>query len=468
MKTKKVISLLLALSLTMAAITGCGGNAGTAASASQEPSSEAAASEAAADISAAPEAERETTEADSLIGEPFAETVNISLLNSKPEITKALEAGAGIFSEKYNVVIEVFETDSPGDVIAQRYASGDAPTIAILDYINVVDLSAEKILDLSDQPWCEAGGRDLGVIVNDKVYGMPLTVEGRCLLYNKTIIEELTGREFSTDDYVTLDQFSALVDELKEAGMEYPVVLNSEDWSIGQHFYQYIYMLQDGTAAGGISFLNDVHNGNTTFNENDVFNKVYDAMDIFIANNINQADPLAADYDLNASYVAEGEAAFWLNGTWAWPDFEPFIVEGMEYGTLAFPINGAPELEGRLAASGTKFISIDVANSTKEQQEAAKLFLNWLVFDSEGQNVLINDCGIVTAFTNIVLPPSNPFNVGLKEYIDKGMTVEGVTYMPSDHRSSLAANMQAYLDGVMSRAEVAGKLDEYWTINSPK
>jgi len=74
MKTKKVISLLLALSLTMAAITGCGGNAGTAASASQEPSSEAA-----ADISAAPEAERETTEADSLIGEPFAETVNISL-----------------------------------------------------------------------------------------------------------------------------------------------------------------------------------------------------------------------------------------------------------------------------------------------------------------------------------------------------------------------------------------------------
>ena len=79
MKTKKVISLLLALSLTMAAITGCGGNAGTAVSASQEPSSEAAASEAAADISAAPEAERETTEADSLIGEPFAETVNISL-----------------------------------------------------------------------------------------------------------------------------------------------------------------------------------------------------------------------------------------------------------------------------------------------------------------------------------------------------------------------------------------------------
>lgn len=95
------------------------------------------------------------------------------------------------------------------------------------------------------------------------------------------------------------------------------------------------------------------------------------------------------------------------------------------------------------------------------------MFLNWLVFDSEGQDVLINQCGIVTAFTNITLEPTNPFNVGLQQYINSGMTAEGANYMPSDHRSVLAANMQAYLDGKMTRAEIAEKLDDYWTENLP-
>ena len=37
-----------------------------------------------------------------------------------------------------------------------------------------------------------------------------------------------------------------------------------------------------------MQFLNDVHDGKTTFEDNDVFNKVYDAFDLFIENNINK------------------------------------------------------------------------------------------------------------------------------------------------------------------------------------
>ena len=35
------------------------------------------------------------------------------------------------FGKEYNVDIEIYETDSPGDTISQKYAAGDAPTIAI-------------------------------------------------------------------------------------------------------------------------------------------------------------------------------------------------------------------------------------------------------------------------------------------------------------------------------------------------
>lgn len=455
---RKVVSMLLVTSMLATLITGCG---------STDAKDSADASTADNSVSAGTETATVSEGGSDEVGTPFSDTVKISLMNSKPEITDALEAGAEAFGKEYNVDIEIYETDSPGDTISQKYAAGDAPTIAILDIANIRDLAGDKILDLSNEKWCEVGGNTMGGIVDGKVYGMPLTVEGMCILYNKTAIEDLLGKEFVAEDYTTLDEFSALLDELKAAGMETPFVLNAEDWSIGQKGYQFVYDYQDGTEEGAMQFLNDVHDGKTTFEDNDVFNKVYDAFDLFIENNINKDDPLAADYDLNASYVAEGDAAFWLNGTWAWPDFEPYAVDGNEYDVMPFPINDQEGSQGKIVAGATKFAVVDAVDSSEEQQEAAKMFLNWLVFTDEGQDTLINQCGMVTAFTNISLEPNNPFNVGLKRYIDNGMTIDGANYMPSDHRSVLAANMQAYLDGKMTRQEIAEKLDEYWTTNTP-
>lgn len=457
MKNRRVMAMLMASAMVASALSGCGGSDGK---------SESPAVSAAETTVQSAESKTETQAAGKENGEAFADTVQISLMNSKPEITDALEAGVAKFGEKYNVKVEVYETDNPGDTIAQKYAAGDAPTLAIVDGAQVKELAGEKIADLSSESWCEVGGNELGYKVDGKVYGMPLTVEGMCLLYNKTAVEECLGKEFVAEDYTSLDAFTALIEDLKAAGMETPVILNSEDWSIGQKSYQFIYDYQDGTAAGAIAFLKDVHEGKTTFEDNEVFGKVYDVFELFRANNINRDDPLAADYDLNASYLAEGEAAFWLNGTWAWPDFAPYAVDGSEYGVLPFPINDSVA-QGKVVADATKYITIDTMNASEDQQKAAKLLLNWLVFDEEGQDVLINQCGIVTAFTNITLPPTNPFNEGLKAYIETGKTVEGANYMPSDHRSVLAPNMQAYLDGKMTRDEIAQKLDEYWMTNLP-
>lgn len=456
-KIKLIVSFLLVF-LLIASVTGCSKEekTETAAPAASTTTAAAATDTSSADVSAAnPE-----------VGEAFASTVRISLMNSKPEITDALEEGAEIFGDIYNVEIEIFETDNPGLTISQRYAAGDAPTLAIVDSAQVKELAGQRIADLSSEKWVSVGGDTMGYKVDGKIYGMPLTIESMSILYNKSVIEELLGREFVPEDYVSLDQFTALFDELKAAGMETPMILCSEDWAVGHKPIQYVYDCQDGTKEGAIAFLNAVHDGETTFLENDVFNKVYDALDLFIENNINRDDPLAADYDLNASYLAEGDAAFWLNGTWAWPDFEPYAVEGTEYGILPFPINDNPS-QGKVVVDSTKYIVVDIINASEEQQKAAKMFLDWLVFDPEGQDVLINKCQIVTAFSNITLPPTNPFNENLQQYINAGLTIDGASYMPSDHRSVLAATMQAYVDGKVTREEIAAALDSYWQQNVP-
>ncbi|MBQ9299925.1 MAG: extracellular solute-binding protein, partial [Clostridia bacterium] len=204
-----------------------------------------------------------------------------------------------------------------------------------------------------------------------------------------------------------------------------------------------------------------VHAGEAKFIDNEVFNACMDMFDLYMEYNINKQDPLSADYDLNASYLAEGEAAFWINGTWAWPNMAPFAQEDQEYTIMHMPVDAG--CQGKLLAQATKYIVLDKANANEAQQEAAAKFLNWLVFTDEGNDAMINGCDMVTAFTNILLPPSNPFNVGLKQYIDAGLTCEAVTYLPSDHRSAVGgANMQKYLDGSETREELAAAFDAYW------
>lgn len=451
MKLRRFAALSMAMAMAATTVAGCSSGQKTTETTAAETSSEAASSEAASS-----EAESKDEQAGASL-----EGVKITMMNSKPELEDAFNEAAKEFQDATGVEMEIYTTDKPGEAIAQKYAAGDPATLMLCDYPNVMDIAAEKLLDLSDEKWVADGGDALGAKLDGKLYGFPFCVEAFGLLYNKTAIENIIGKEFNPDDYQTLDEFKTLLDELKAGGMETPVILNSEDWSIGQHFIQYTYKMQTGKKEDAQKLFENVKAGNATFEDNAVFNAVFDTLDVLIDDNINKADPLAADYDLNASYLAEGEAAFWLNGSFAWPDTKEYVDGSMEYGIMAYPVNGDFPSVGKINANATKFFAIDNVKATPEQQEAAKEFLNWLVYDEAGQKVLVEKCEIVPAFTNITLDLTNDFNKGVKSYVDQGRTNEYVP-IPSDHRSSLAAYMQKYLAGEIDRTEVAKQMDEFW------
>ena len=442
MKLKKIAALTMAAAMT-AGMTGC---------ASEKPAETAVAPAAETTAAATETADK---------AEAPASDVKLTMMNSKPELEDALNAAAAAYKEITGVEIEVYTTDKPGEAIAQKYAAGDPANLMMCDYSNVKDIAAEKLVDLSDEKWMADGGDILGVKVEDKTYGFPFCVEATGILFNRTAIENIIGKEFVPADYVSLDRFKVLLDELRAGGMENPVILNSEDWSIGQHFLQYNYRMQTGKAEDGLKLFEDVKAGNASFTDNEVFNAVFDTLDVFKEYNINKEDPLAADYDLNASYLAEGEAAFWMNGSWAWPDTKEYVDGSMTYGIMPLPVNGDFTSVGQLNANATKFIAIDKVKASPEQQQAAKDFLNWLVYDEAGQDVLVNQCAVVPAFKNITLEMTNDFNVGVKQYVDEGK-VNAYVPIPADHRSSLAAYMQKYLAGEMERTEMAQYMDEYF------
>ena len=82
------------------------------------------------------------------------------------------------------------------------YNSGTPPTMAILDTTDVIALAEEKALDLSSEKWISEA-EDYVTKVNGKVYSFPLCIEGRGIIYNKSVIEKTLGREFDPDSITT-------------------------------------------------------------------------------------------------------------------------------------------------------------------------------------------------------------------------------------------------------------------------
>ena len=192
------------------------------------------------------------TSIDTFVYDSSLQGTKITLLNSKAEIQVALEKMSQAFEEKSGVHVEVMpvtDGDSPYTKVVSMYNSGTPPTMAILDTTDVIALAEEKAADLTGEDW-NAEAEEYLTEVNGKIYSFPLCIEGRGIIYNKAVIEEALGREFDPESIRSLDEFEELLETLKEAGIEKPVSLAKEDWSLGAHHLQYIYETYDGTSEG--------------------------------------------------------------------------------------------------------------------------------------------------------------------------------------------------------------------------
>lgn len=249
---------------------------------------------------------------------------SITLLNSKAEIQVALGDVAAAFEERTGIHVEVMpvtDGDSPYTKVVSLYNSGNPPTLSILDTTDVVALAEEKAEDLTDEAWtAEAEG--YLTEVNGRIYSFPLCIEGRGLIYNKSVIEEALGETFDPDAIRTQDDLVRLLERLVAAGIEKPVSLAKEDWSLGAHQLQYVYETYDGTTEGAQKIIAQIQDGGLDLGEYNRMSGFLDMVDILKKYNVAKGDPLGADYDEMAIDLADGKTAIWLNGNWAWPNLE--------------------------------------------------------------------------------------------------------------------------------------------------
>lgn len=429
-KMKEVISALLVSSMVMTSLIGCG-------------------------------------KEDSNDGSTTAKSdVAITLLNSKGEIQEGLEAIAERYEEKTGVNIEVMACgagESPFQKISSMYSAGNPPTLAILDTTDVKELAEQKAVDLSNEDWVKEMN-DLTTEINGKVYSFPLCIEGRGIIYNKTAIEKTLGREFDPSTINSYDSLKAIFEELRSAGMEYPMVVSKEDWSLGAHQLQYVYEVKDGD-LGWQDVINELKAGELKLADYDRFDQFIQTFDLLKEYNINNPEPLAATYEQDPIYLAEGEAAFWFNGSWAWPNILEADGEENEYGFIPYVFGNDTSdfANNKIQASASKQIMLDKEKATDEQVQAAKDFLNYLVYDDEGQKGLVEDCSIIPVASNNAYEPNDPLGQSIKKAMSEDKVYTAASIVPGDHWSVLGAAMQRYLAGQSTKDQLAKTIEEYWT-----
>ncbi len=391
---------------------------------------------------------------------------NITLLNTKAEIQAALEEMGAEYEKKSGVHVDVMPVsdDSPYTKMISLYNSGNPPTVAILDTTDVVALAEEKAADLSGEKWVsEAEGYTTEL--NGKIYSFPLCIEGRGIIYNKAVIEKVLGEEFDPASVTTLDEFRALLDRLVDKGMEKPVSMAKEDWSLGAHHLQYIYETYDGTSEGAQKAVEEIKVGRLNLNSYKRMSEFLDIFDVLREYNVAKGDPLGADYDEMAIDLADGKTAFWFNGNWAWPNLsEAGAEETDEYGFLPYFMNNDKSdfANQMIQGAPSKQVMVDRQIATPKEQAAGKQFLSWMVYSEIGQQMLVKTCNIIPPFKNNPYEPADPLSRDLYEKVHARKAFSASVIVPNDHWAVLGAAMQKYLAGRSDRDELMESIQDYW------
>ena len=379
----------------------------------------------------------------------------LTIFNSKMEIQSQLEEMAERYSAEKGIPVEVYySSDTVAAHMSTRYASNEPYAIAMVDAKDIYSLGPEHAIDLSGEQW--VNDTTQAIDVDGKVLGFPVCIEARGIIYNADAIEAATGKPFDPSSILTTKDFQDLIDKIKAGGIEAPTGVMKEDWSLAAHYLAEVYEQHDDPDA----FIAGIKDGSIKLIEDAKFNDLMDTFDVLMANNYAAGSAISAEREVTEQMLAEGQLAFMFGGNWDWSVINAYdYTENM--GIMPVPNNSDDGSNQKLVGGGSKYFYVDNAVS-EELQQAAKDFLNWLVYDEEGQSFLVNDCALVPAFSNITLDVSDPLGASVKSYADSDALIPNYNYLPDDHYAKVGAEFQKYLAGQIDRAGFADAITAYW------
>lgn len=341
----------------------------------------------------------------------------IRVVNGKIEIDRQLKAFAESYKERtgQEVIIESLGGGVDiGGAIKSYLAAGNMPDIFVFGGEGEYAVWKEHMEDLSDQDWVadtEFAFRGY----NGEVVGFPYALEGYGITYNADILEAAGVDPASLTNVNAYKEAFEKIDSMKEElGIDAVASVAAEAgemfWSTGNHIFGYYLSL--GLDRDDDTYIDLLKEGKVDETRLGIFAD-------FAKMLFDYSDPsvlVSGTYDDQLALWAQGKTAFVTQGNWIDPSLPDYNVE---FATGIAPLAFLEE--------DTKGVLVDspswwaVYNESKNI-EAAKQFLNDLVYSDEGQEALIKEAGMISPYTVSNVEPSTPLAANIKKYVDAGET----------------------------------------------
>ncbi len=349
------------------------------------------------------------------------------------------------------------------------YSSNEGPTVSLMDPINIYE-NQERMLNLTDQTLLDNVKKDsLSTLTFDgKVYGIPMSAAGIGILYNKAVCDKAVGGDFDPSTIKSRADLKDLLEKIEATGAAGSCI-TGVNWSIGAHYLCQVYGAAIGDVEERVAYVNSIISGDAKEIDNDVFNGYMDTLELLAEHNLNKADPLVGDVNVDAAAFAEGKCGTWFMGDWAWTYLAELVEEGAEFGLLPIPYsdNEDDTVNQCIPTSYAKGYCIDISQNTEEQQQAGLKFIEYMSSDEYALEQTAIVTGQALPFENFTFEDKlSPLGQSTANYMSKGLAYDfyGTPNLcPSDIWYECGAYMCEYLSGACDRETLASKIDGYWS-----
>jgi len=398
--------------------------------------------------------------------------VKITYFNTSAEVNQMFEKLFVKYHElNPNVIVELIPTgvgEGQQEKLQALFASGNAPTCMNIDPANVIEYK-DRLLDLTttNAPWLSMAND--GVVnagtFSGRILGVPSSVQGYGLLYNKKIVNKIYGGEFKPSTINTRDTFKAFLEKINAAGVP-PTMLHGANWSLGGHYLTLVYAVQGPKTSDGTGFIDKLIAGTAKIEDSPVFQGYMDSLDLLAKYNYRKDDPLVADYNKNVQDFGEGKCATFFMGDWTWAVMGTLKNVDQDYGFIPVPWSNKASDYGntQVVMVLPKFNVIEKSQSTPDQQRAALDLIRWMHTDQAGQQYFI-DAGFCMPYKNVRADVKyNTMTQSIAEYAKAGKTINlgCFSYISGDAWTVTGNLMLKYLTKVIDRKKLAEGINTYW------
>ncbi len=390
MKTSKIIGILLTMILVFSfMLTGCGSSSkGSEDAAGNEASLESTSGE---DKNAAGETGKTDT------------AEKIIIFQSKVEIIDQLEACAKEYQQETGVEVEVWGTTGD-DYLQQlkiKLGNNQGPTVYSLAPGSESGELSAYLADLSDLSFVKDIVDNMADVKEGKVVGIPYTVEGFGMVYNKDLIDAS-----KVTDY---DSFVTMLKEQKEKGVN-GFSLSQESYFLIGHILNTPFALQEDPGV----YVEQLLKGEVKMQDTPEFAEFAKFMEAIREYTNN---PLEINYDKETGDFATGKSASIHQGNWCYGMFADYDID-FEMGMMPFPLSG----NDKIAVSVPSCWYVN-SQAPDAEIQAGKDFLNWLYASETGEKYLLKEFGFLPVVSTMENADLDPLSKSVAEYTAAGKTI---------------------------------------------